>query len=139
MSQELREALLDLRNQRMDEALLHGTTAVSQLVFCGSNEQPSNPSWLYRMHRRVCEQAGLRVIRVHDLHHNYATIQLYEHHTPIQYESEQLGHSSIKITVDTYGHPRQGLSINLADQLDSAKGNAKQCATYTQPNPINPE
>lgn len=122
MSQELREALLDLRDQRMDEALLTGTTTIPQVVFCGHNEQPIHPSVLYRIHKRVCESAGLRAIRVHDLRHSYATIQLYEHHAPIQYVSEQLGHASIKITVDIYGYPRQGTSISLADQLDSPRG-----------------
>jgi integrase len=71
-------------------------------------------------------RAGLRATRVHDLRHNYATIMLYELHAPIQYVSEQLGHSSIKITVDTYGHPRQGMSTHLVDQL------ARHSATQTQ-------
>jgi hypothetical protein len=41
--------------------------------------------------------------------------------------SEQWGHTSIKITVDIYGHPRQGTNmtnIMLADQLDSVSGKA---------------
>jgi integrase len=69
---------------------------------------------------------------MHDLRHTYATIQLYEHHAPIQYVSEQLGHSSIKITVDTYGHPRQGIRISLADRLDYVGGDALLCATHVQ-------
>ena len=85
------------------------------------------------MHRRVCALAGLRITRIHDLRHSYATIQLYEHHAPIQYVSEQLGHASIKITVDTYGHPRQGTSIALADQLDSQGGHTLRYATSAQP------
>jgi len=40
----------------------------------------------------------------------------------MQYVSEQLGHISIKITVDIYDHPRQGTNITLAYQLDSAPG-----------------
>jgi integrase len=70
---------------------------------------------------------------VHDLRHSYATIQLYEHHAPIQYVSEQLGHSSINITVGTYGHPRQGTSIALADRLDYTGDNVKLYATPAQP------
>jgi integrase len=75
----------------------------------------------------------LRVNRIHDLRHSYATIQLYEYHAPIQYVSEQLGHSSIKITVDTYGHPRQGTSIALADQLDSPGTPTLRYAPPAQP------
>ena len=123
MSQELRVELLELRNQRFDEAVLQGTTSIDQVVFCGRQGNPLAPSALYSIHRRVCDHAGLRAIRIHDLRHSYATIQLYEHHAPIQYVSEQLGHSSIKMTVDTYGHPRQGINITLADRLDHPGGN----------------
>jgi 2-keto-4-pentenoate hydratase/2-oxohepta-3-ene-1,7-dioic acid hydratase in catechol pathway len=74
----------------------------------------------------------MRVNRVHDLRHSYATIQLYEHHAQIQYVSEQLGHASMKTTVDTYGHPRQGTRIALGDRLDSADTHALRCATAAQ-------
>ncbi len=90
------------------------------------------PSGLYFIHRRVCAGAGLRANRIHDLRHSYATLQLYEHHAPIQYVSEQLGHSSIKITVDTYGHPRQGTNITLADRLDHPGADAGLYATSAQ-------
>ena len=83
MSQELRAALLELRNLRLDEALLKGTTTIPQVVFYGQHGQPLAPSGLYRIHQRVCAHAGLRAVRVHDLRHSYATIQLYEHHAPI--------------------------------------------------------
>jgi integrase len=132
MSQELRTALLALRNQRFDAAVLHGTTTIPPVVFCGPHGGPLSPTWLYKLHRRVCARAGLQGNRVHDLRHSYATIQLYEHHAPIQYVSEQLGHASIKITVDTYGHPRQGTSIALADRLDTPGGETRRNATPTQ-------
>ena len=74
----------------------------------------------------------MRVNRVHDLRHSDATIQRYEHHASIQYVSEQLGHASIQITVDTYRHPRQGTSIALADRLDSANTHALRCASAAQ-------
>jgi integrase len=133
MSQELRTALIDLRNRRFDETVLRGTTAIAPLVFCGRPDRPILPSLLYRIHQRVCALAGLRSIRVHDLRHSYATIQLYELHAPIQYVSEQLGHASIKITVDTYGHPRQGTNISLADRLDSSGKDTLQYAPLAQP------
>jgi integrase len=73
------------------------------------------------------------VTRVHDLRHSYATIQLYELHAPIQYVSEQLGHASIKITIDIYGHPRQGTNMYLADRLDRGDALTRHSATQTQP------
>jgi len=49
----------------------------------------------------------------------------------LQYVSEQLGHASIKILIDTYGHPRQGTSLALADRLDSTGATALRYATST--------
>jgi hypothetical protein len=51
---------------------------------------------------------------------------LYELHAPIQYISEQLGHSSIKLTVDISRHPRQGRSTHLVDQLTQLSGTLAQ-------------
>jgi integrase len=132
MSQELRAVLLDLRHQRFDTAVLSGSTTVPSVIFCGPHGRPLWASGLYKIHQRVCALAGLRVNRIHDLRHSYATIQLYEHHAPIQYVSEQLGHASIKITVDTYGHPRQGTSIALADRLDGCGAHPARAATAVQ-------
>ncbi len=46
---------------------------------------------------------GLPAMRVHDLRHSWATIQLAMG-TPAKVVSEQLGHASIGVTMDTYGH-----------------------------------
>ena len=135
MSQELRTALLEFKNRRFDAAVLQGKTTLAPVIFCSASGRPWAPARLYAIHRHICTLAGLRVNRIHDLRHSYATIQLYEYHAPIQYVSEQLGHSSIKITVDTYGHPRQGTSIALADQLDSPEPHTLRYAPSVQPAP----
>ena len=68
--------------------------------------------------KKVCRTAGLRVRNPHDLRHTYATTLLMAHQSPA-YVSKQLGHSSIAITVDIYGHwipgeGRKGLEEALA-------------------------
>jgi integrase len=67
--------------------------------------------------KKACKGAGLRFRNPHDLRHTYATILLMAHQSP-DYVQKQLGHSSISITVDTYGHwvsgeGRQGLEKAL--------------------------
>jgi integrase len=52
---------------------------------------------------RTCRAAGLRRRHPHDLRHTYATLLLMDHYSPA-YVQKQLGHASISITVDTYGH-----------------------------------
>jgi len=46
---------------------------------------------------------GLRARTPHDLRHTYATLLLMAHISPA-YVQKQLGHHSITMTVDTYGH-----------------------------------
>ena len=53
--------------------------------------------------RRACKAAGLAVRNPHDLRHTYATILLMAGVSPA-YVQKQLGHSSISMTVDIYGH-----------------------------------
>ena len=65
------------------------------------------PGITQRLVKRAMEGAcladGLRRRNPHDLRHNYATLLLMDHYSPA-YVQRQLGHSSITITVDTYGH-----------------------------------
>jgi integrase len=130
MSRELRQALLDLQGERLDSAIMQGKTDIKPLVFPGKKDLPLSQTRAYAAHRQICSRAGLRAVRVHDLRHSFATIHLYELHSPIQYVSEQLGHSRIGITVDTYGHPTPGMNVSLADQLD---GNVRQSAPQVHP------
>jgi hypothetical protein len=48
-------------------------------------------------------ESELRRRHPHDLRHTYATLLLMDHYSPA-YVQRQLGHASISITVDTYGH-----------------------------------
>jgi integrase len=56
-----------------------------------------------RAMERACRAAQLRVRRPHDLRHTYATLLLMDHYSPA-YVQKQLGHHSISMTADTYGH-----------------------------------
>lgn len=56
-----------------------------------------------RAMERACKAARLRVRHPHDLRHSYATILLMAHMSPA-YVQKQLGHHSISMTVDIYGH-----------------------------------
>jgi integrase len=53
--------------------------------------------------RRACLAAKLRIRHPHDLRHSYATLLLMDHYSPA-YVQKQLGHHSISMTVDVYGH-----------------------------------
>jgi hypothetical protein len=87
---------------------------------------------------RLLKRAGLRQIRIHDLRHTSASLLLQQGES-IVYVRDQLGHSSIQITVDTYGHLIPGANRAAVDGLDDDTA-AHAVATQTQPEPFeNPE
>ena len=58
-----------------------------------------------------------RPFRLHDLRHRHAAwlIAAGEHPKAIQ---QRLGHGSISVTLDRYGHLMEGLDEGAADMLD---------------------
>jgi integrase len=62
-------------------------------------------------------KAGLRCIRIHDLRHTFASL-LIQNGESLVYVKEQLGHHSIRVTVDTYGHLVPGGNRAAVDKLD---------------------
>ena len=80
---------------------------------------------------RMLEKAELRQIRVHDLRHTFASLLLQQGESVV-YVKEQLGHGSIQITVDTYGHLIPGANRAAVDRLDDDVP-AQPDATQAQP------
>ena len=70
-----------------------------------------------RVFYKVLEKAKLRRIRIHDLRHTYATLRISKGDN-IADVSKQLGHSSVKITLDTYYHWIPGGKKSEVDELD---------------------
>jgi hypothetical protein len=67
------------------------------------------------------KDAKLPHFRVHDLRHSYASA-LIQNGESLAYVRDQLGHASIQITVDTYGHLVPGGNRAAVDRLDDAPG-----------------
>ena len=82
---------------------------------------------------RMLEKAELRQIRIHDLRHTFASLLLQQGES-IVYVKEQLGHASIAITVDTYGHLIPGANRAAMDKLDDTP--AQPSATPAQPEAV---
>ena len=66
---------------------------------------------------KLLAKAGLRQVRIHDLRHTFASL-LIQNGESLAYVKEQLGHHSIKMTVDTYGHLVPGGNKAAVDRLD---------------------
>jgi integrase len=132
MSRELRGVLLELRDKRMLEAFMKGKTSIAEdLVFLSKAGTVLDQSNLTNYHFLPClDRAGLRRFRFHDLRHTFGSL-LIRDGASLAYVKDQMGHSSIQVTVDTYGHLIPGADIAWVDRLD-VKTTPQQNATPTQ-------
>src|SRR5262245_11341162 len=69
-----------------------------------------------RVFLKACDKANIRRRRVHDTRHTFASILLMNGESP-GYVKDQLGHSSIKMTVDIYGHWIPGSNRQAVNKL----------------------
>jgi integrase len=132
MSPQLADTLRSLRIRRKEETLRKGWPEEPEWIFINEHGKPLDERNLrVRIHYKICERAGIRRIRIHDLRHTYATLRISSNHN-IADVSKQLGHSSYKITIDTYYHWVPNQKKNEVAELDNLGKNVQQSATYTQ-------
>jgi integrase len=72
---------------------------------------------------KVRRQAGLPRFRPYDLRHSTATMLLLAQESP-KVVSERLGHSTVRMTLDTYSHTLPGMQERAAAKLDAILRNA---------------
>jgi integrase len=132
MSRQLAEELQRLKAERAQEALAKAWGEIPKWVFCNED---GKPLWKSDFERRVFHKifvkAALRRIRFHDLRHTFASRLLQNGESPA-YVKEQMGHHSIKVTVDIYGHLVPGANRDAVDRLDVTGRNAGATARTTQ-------
>jgi integrase len=89
------------------------------LIFSNMHGGFFNPDSVWLFFKKLLKEADLPDVRFHDLRHSVATILLAAK-IDLKVVSELLGHSSIAITADIYGHvlpERQREIINKMDDL----------------------
>jgi integrase len=119
MSRELRRVLLELRDERLVKAFAEGKSDIAEeLVFPSEAGTPIEMNnFSERVFKPLLTQAGLRRVRFHDLRHTYGSL-LIQAGASLPYVRDQMGHSSIQITVDIYGHLIPGANVSFVDKLD---------------------
>ena len=101
-------------------------------------QTPSGTRWdeshLRKAFHRCLSQAEIRHVRFHDLRHSYASLLIQKGAHP-KYIQEQLGHSSIQVTMDIYGHLFGGEYRHLASRLDDPRLDHREPESATQAQP----
>jgi integrase len=87
--------------QNAERAATHGAWQHTGLVFAREDGNQLHPEHVADTFQRIYQEAGLPPIRLHDLRHTAASLAL-QAGVPMKVVSEQLGHSSLGITADTY-------------------------------------
>ncbi len=83
----------------------------NSFIFSNDGSSPFGETNIRRSLNKHILIAGVKKIRIHDFRHSHAS-HLINNGIPIKAVSQRLGHSSVKITMDTYWH--------LLDSTDDA-------------------
>jgi integrase len=114
------EALRVQRVQVAEERLRAGALWTDwDLIFPSLTGQPTDRTQVERWLKAMCREAGVEPKRVHDLRHTCASLLLAQG-VPLHEVSAILGHSSIRITNDVYGHFYDEERQKIADAMDRA-------------------
>ena len=103
--------------QRRLFASLGNTLTDDDYVFCHYDRTPLDPSTISHTFAKVLYKAGLPPMPLHGLRHSHATLLLQAGTHP-RVVMERLGHSSIRVTLDTYSHVVGGLQELAAQKFD---------------------
>ena len=87
-------------------------------VFRTEEGHPLDPdNWYKRTFVPTVKRAGLTVdVGIHSMRHSYASLLINQGES-IKYVSRQLGHASINITADLYGHLFRETSVSAMERL----------------------
>jgi integrase len=89
------------------------------LIFGSETGSPLDPENFSRAFAKLCTRAGLGHWHPHELRHSGASLMLAQG-TPLHVVSEILGHASITITKDVYGHLVEGDRRAVAASMSQA-------------------
>jgi len=118
MSNELVSELRALLIDRKKQALVAGSNEPVIWIFHNGGSPIAQNSVRY-IWRLLLDKAGMQYEKFHAARHTYASL-LLSAGVSVYYVSKQMGHSSIQITIDIYGHFIPSESRRGVDVLDGA-------------------
>ncbi|MCK5680577.1 site-specific integrase, partial [bacterium] len=118
MSNQLHDELDRLHTQRLQEALAKGRDYPNNICFHHRDGGHISQNTIRGVFKRILVKAGIRELRFHDIRHTFASLLLTNGES-LAYVKEQLGHSSIQMTVDIYGHLIPGSNREAVNRLDT--------------------
>jgi integrase len=128
---DLASGALDMQRASQCEDRQHKSHwADTGLVFTNRQGQGIGPGAVNRALTKALLDARLPRIRVHDLRHSTASI-LLEAGTHPKVVQDLLGHSTVRLTLDTYSHVTPALHEQAARKMDALLGFASGTRVQT--------
>lgn len=103
MSPQLAEVLTVHRTECKKKGLALGLGDAPEYLFTNGNGTFIDPNNWRKTFKKMLRKANLRQIRIHDARHTYATLRISKGDN-IADVSKQLGHYSVRLTMDVYYH-----------------------------------
>ena len=114
----LREHQVKQRQQRL---LADSSWKEQKLIFTTRLGTPVDTTNVLHRFQLILEHAGIAKMRFYDLRHTHASLLIAEGVHPKKI-AERLGHASIKLTMDLYGHLFEGSDQESADRMQRLFG-----------------
>jgi integrase len=120
LTPQLVDLLRGHRARQAEERLVAGEAWQDHgLIFPSEVGTPLDPDNFSHRLSALCRRAGLGHWHPHELRHSGASLMLAQG-TPLHVVSEVLGHTSIAITKDVYGHLMEGDRRSAAEAMSRA-------------------
>ena len=138
MSDQLAAVLKEHRHHQSADALKKGRS-MSEWIFPNSEGGvQKHPALVRKYLGFTLKHAGIRHVTPHTFRHTFAS-WLIANGESLVYVRDQMGHNSIRITADLYGHLVPGANRKAVNQMDdpdwrnSVRESARKSATQPQP------
>jgi integrase len=113
--------------QKVQRLLADTSWQEQKLVFTTRLGTPVDTTNVLHRFHQILENAGLAKMRFYDLRHTHASLLIAEGVHPKKI-AERLGHASIKLTMDLYGHLFEGSDKELAERMQKLFGDRDEAA-----------
>ena len=111
-------ALTHHRSQQRQEQSTATFWADPDLIFTTTAGTQIDPQNVYHQWHALCDRAGVRRCRIHDLRHTAASLLLLQG-AEMRTIMDQLGHTRMATTSDLYTHVLDEVKRDAANRMDS--------------------
>ena len=114
------------QRQEAERTFLGAAWPGHDFVFTSQTGTPLNPSNLTDLWRNLQKQAGVKLVRLHDLRHLHASLAIRQG-MDAKVLADRLGHARASFTLDVYTHlfeeQRQNSAVSILDLLPKGDPN----------------